>query len=739
MRKLAVILLLVFISVGLTGCGATPTPVKIYDASAPEVRVAIIIDDLKTRTAQPVPTAVFHGVHATTELRKLRGAPFEGLEAKFNAVHDSEGRLAYLHSQSTAVVALVELQAEFYSALNGQNRWTLHATITVGETGQTPLRARLTLPVVLYPYQQVDAVFEQATGQISRRLGRLIDDYLSGRAARTPKHTTNTVAPAAGVSPKALPPKQRFRGAPGAIYFVLVDRFFNGDPSNDGDADPSDPVAWHGGDLEGVIQKLDHLQALGVETLWLSPIYASRSEPWLGHGAFHGYWVLDPAGFNARLANAETLARLRSAAHARGMKIMLDTVVNHVGYDTPMLKTHPEFFHAPKTIEDWNDPVQLVTHQVHGLPDLAQERPAVAKYLLEQGHAWAQRADAFRLDAVKHVPLSFWARFNGAITRAHPEFMLLGEQFDGDPRRVDHTRRAGGFTHMFDFPLSFALRDVFCKDQPVGRIAAVLAADRLYEDAAGSLVTFIDNHDLPRVRSLCGGDLRKVQHALTAQYALRGTVALNYGTEAGLLGDGEPQNRGDMVFEGADFEALTGHIQGLHAMREAHSVFALGDTQVVELADDLLVLERRHLDETARVYINGGAERPLPSIAGWKRLRPAKGPLEAGGVGVLINQQPTGRAVRADVTISVRTPAKLAAGETLYLVGNLPEIGAWDPKKAVALRRDKTHYTGQFTAPAQLGIACKLVIVGPKGAVRWSNQPNLYARTAPDLVLTPTF
>ena len=343
-------------------------------------------------------------------------------------------------------------------------------------------------------------------------------------------------------------------------------------------------------------------------------------------------WVHDLARENPRfVSEADSLEILRREARARGMKIMLDMVVNHVGYGAPLIDERPEFFHAPRTIENWNDPDELVNHQVHGLPDLAQERPEVAEFLGRAGLAWAGRADAFRLDAVKHVPLSFWAQFNGRISERHPGYMLLGELFDGDPAKVDHTRREGGFTHMFDFPLSFALRDVFCEGKSVGRLAAVLAADRLYDDPAGSLVTFIDNHDLPRVRTLCGGEVERVKHALTAQYAMRGVVALHYGTESGLEGADEPHNRGDMVFSGPVFDTLTAHLEALHAMRQAHPVFARGETGVLRLEDDLLVIERSLDGEVAQVFVNAGPPRPMPVPDGFSPVAPADAAMLATG------------------------------------------------------------------------------------------------------------
>ena len=284
------------------------------------------------------------------------------------------------------------------------------------------------------------------------------------------------------------------------------------------------PAAWHGGDIQGLLDQLDYLDELGVETIWLSPIFETRDRDFMGHGAFHGYWVEDlaavgPALWHPRRATKPSPKNSTSAT----MKLMLDLVVNHVGYEAPILLEKPEWFNSYGTIEDWNDPFQLTHHEVHGLPDLNQDEPEVYDYLLKTSLAWIDELelDGFRLDAVKHVGLDFWGRFNRELLAHKAKLSLLGELYDGSPKVVDQVQREGSFTQMFDFPMAFALRDVFCEQKPVGHIAAVLSNDRLYTDPS-SLVTFVDNHDLPRITSLCQGDTDAVARALTTQFALRG-------------------------------------------------------------------------------------------------------------------------------------------------------------------------------------------------------------------------
>ena len=159
------------------------------------------------------------------------------------------------------------------------------------------------------------------------------------------------------------------------------------------------------------------------------------------------------------------------------------------------------------------------------------------------------RPDGFRLDAVKHLPLEFWAKFNGSF-----DVMLLGELLDGDPGTVARTWREGKFTSMFDFPLGFAIADVFCRGESPAKLAAVLTNDRRYPDPS-ALVTLVDNHDLPRIMSQCGGDVEKVKQALAFLISMRGVPSIIWGTEVGFDGAKEPDNRKSMRFVTAPVKA----------------------------------------------------------------------------------------------------------------------------------------------------------------------------------------
>jgi glycosidase len=495
------------------------------------------------------------------------------------------------------------------------------------------------------------------------------------------------------------------------LYFVLIDRFANGDPTNDGIVDPKDPQAFHGGDLQGVIDHLGDLRDLGVETLWLSPVFRMRTTPFFGFGAFHGYWVEDLTEVEPRFGTTDTLRRLLDEAHRRGMRVLLDMVYNHVAPDGELTRTHPDWFHDAPSIQHWDDPVERVVGQVHGLPDLAQEREPVYEYLRDASLAWIDRVhpDGYRIDAVRHMPASFLARLGADLRRRSPGLTLLGELFDGSPRAVSETAREAGLDAMFDFPLHFAMVDVFCHDASPGALGAVLSQDAAYPPGE-KLVTFLDNHDLPRIRTACGNDSTRVERAFTFQLAARGVPALTYGTEAGLIGEKEPENRGDMRFGETSLRA---HIRDRMAVRRAHPALDHGVDRPLLLDDTLYAFARTAPDETMIVAVNTGP--------GTRRVAGHDVPP---GVAVFPGRAPP--PAHAVVTrLSAKAP--LQPGDTLLAVGMGDRFGNWEPTHGIPL-------------PAQLELdpavyAFKLVIRHADGSVAWEAGPNRYllpgTRTAP--------
>jgi glycosidase len=551
------------------------------------------------------------------------------------------------------------------------------------------------------------------------------------------------LAALACTTPRVVAPKPEAAGpSADAIYFVLVDRFANGDRANDGAIDPADPSAFHGGDLQGVIDHLDDLKALGIRTVWLSPVFKMRTEKFFGYGAFHGYWTYDLSQVEPRFGTDAQLRKLSDELHKRGMRLLLDLVVNHVGPDAPLLKERPEWFHGKGPLKNWDDPEELTTHDVHGLPDLAQEREEVYRFLMDATLRWVRevRPDGFRLDAVKHVPLSFWARFNGELHSASPGLFLLGEMLDGDPALLAKVGAQGKFDAMFDFPLGFALVDVFCKDQAPARLGAVFSSDRLYADP-DSLVTLLDNHDLPRVMSQCGGDVERVRQALTVMLTARGTPSLLYGTESGLTGAKEPENRGDMQFEGN--AVLRSTIASLLELRKQHPALVQGVPLTLEAEPGLFAYARVTPGEVAVISVNRRKEPvtlrlPADLASGVEWVEPAAAPLTVAPGSVLVAfgrpAAPNGFAALHRRAVSQRAGepkrklelslqgAPVGAAEEIYLVGSSPEAGAWNADHALG----PFSADGRLTALLPIGTVLEFkFVVRAKGAKpRWEDGDN---------------
>jgi hypothetical protein len=283
-----------------------------------------------------------------------------------------------------------------------------------------------------------------------------------------------------------------------------------------------------------------------------------------------------------------------------------------------------------------------------------------------------------RLDAVKHVPLGDWARFN-----ASPELegkMRLGELLDGDPSEVARAWREGGFTAMFDFPLGFAIADVFCRGESPARLAAVLTNDRRYPDPS-SLVTLVDNHDLPRLMSVCGNDEARAAEALTFLLTARGVPSITWGTEVGLDGEKEPDNRKSMRFAEHPFRGLIAKWLGARAVRPS---LAEGAPLILEATHQRLVLARVADREASIIYVNrSGAAMTAALLDG--QTAPDLAPVP---VGVTV------RTVAGDFR-ALRTRAErrwkgLELRRVTFdgkgaVVGSGPELGDWKPQKAVPL------------------------------------------------------
>jgi glycosidase len=367
-----------------------------------------------------------------------------------------------------------------------------------------------------------------------------------------------------------------------AMYLVMTDRFADGDKANNppGD-DRSAPRGWHGGDLAGIEKHLDYLLDLGVTTLWTTPVDSNGAM----HESYHGYAATDLYSVDAHFGTVSDYRNLSDALHARGMKLVIDLVPNHIGIQHPWVHDPPtpDWFHGTLQshravqsdfykLVDPHAPRQAWRDITNGwftdaMPDLNQENPLVSRYLIQNAMWWVETAnlDGIRLDTFPYVSRAFWHDFHETLHGVYPHLTTVGEIFHRDPEVTSFF--AGGITHdgidtgldtPFDFPLCFALRDVIAHDHPMTELEKVLGQDSLYPHPE-RLVTFIGNHDTTRFLTEATGSIAKLKLALGLLVTLRGMPQIYSGDEIGMDGGPDPDDRHDFPggFAGDTHSAFT--------------------------------------------------------------------------------------------------------------------------------------------------------------------------------------
>jgi glycosidase len=487
--------------------------------------------------------------------------------------------------------------------------------------------------------------------------GHYAQIWLTASPARTEtiRLTARTLKGATTVAYTFAPrrnPSDGFAGfsSKDVMYLIMIDRFADGDPSNDGpdhDVQLAKPRGWHGGDLRGITQHLDYLQQLGITTIWITPVYQNH-----GNQSYHGYGATDMYAVDEHFGNLTDLRDLSAALHARHMKLVLDTVPNHVGPNHPWVRDSPDptWFHgtlenhtlaqgdfAPLTDPHapWRDQINVTQGWfANTLPDLNQEDPAVSRYLTQNAVWWTEQAglDGLRIDTFPYVGRAFWQSFHAQLHSLYPHLTTVGEVFNSDATIT--STFAGGVTRTgvdtgldtpFDFPTYFALRDVFLKDAPMTRLADVLRLDNLYPHPE-RLVPFLGNHDTTRFLDGATSP-NTLELAFTILTTMRGLPQIYSGDEIAMRGGADPDNRHDFpggfgpvqddVFRSAgrspDQQRAFSSLQALLALRNSHPALQTGTEQLLHAGKNTLVYVRTlttstHGIQRILVAVNKGSE-----------------------------------------------------------------------------------------------------------------------------------
>lgn len=403
------------------------------------------------------------------------------------------------------------------------------------------------------------------------------------------------------------------------IYQVMPDRFFDGDKTNNAGVDKSNLRAWHGGDLAGLMQKLPYIQKLGATAIWLTPIYGQQRVNSFETAAYHGYWPADFRNVDPHYGTLEQFGALTKAAQGAGMKVVLDQVINHYGYEAEAVKQHPDWFHTKAQCDASKD--KDVECPLAGLPDLNQQLPAVRDLLLSNADFWRkQGVSGFRYDAIKHVDQAFLKTLLAQDAKAGT--WTLGEWYDADTGTVADWQKAG-FDSLFLFSLQGAMKNSIMTGKSLTEVANVLSRSGELP-RPGEVALFLDNHDVPRFAqgTLFEDDaFPRTRYGLRALMTLRGVPVIWQGTEIAMRGGADPDNRRDMRFEdvwNANEKMVFAAASDAIAVRKASPALSLGEQQLLTVpdayADDLLLLTRQKDGQTVLAAWHNGKTRRTFSI-----------------------------------------------------------------------------------------------------------------------------
>ena len=458
-----------------------------------------------------------------------------------------------------------------------------------------------------------------------------------------------------------------------AIYFVMTDRFVDGDPSNNYEDQGGDYPTWQlplhgpdgkvayvgymGGDLKGILNNADYISNMGFTAVWMTPVVDNPNQSFSGDepitygGAFkdggktgyHGYWATNFYQPDEHLVSSDLSVKqyTQKMRDTFGLKSVFDIVANHgtpsftmphdqPGYgeiysaDGELIADHQNL--APEDLDPEHNPLHAFFHDYPDLVKLSNlndENPAVRDYLINSYLYWiSQGADAFRIDTIRHVPHSFWREMSDRIRSQHPGFFMFGESFQYDANAIaQHTLPKNGGVSVLDFPLQKAMVKVF--ENPLESDFSDLA-DVLYLTHGPyanpyDLTTFYDNHDMARMNATDEGFINAHNWLFTA----RGIPVVYQGSEIGFM-RGTSEHQGNRNYFGQDnIEKAKSHpiqhaLSRIANVRKQTPALQRGLQLTLEMqghrAAFYRILQNDETQQTALVLLNKGASDASFSI-----------------------------------------------------------------------------------------------------------------------------
>lgn len=392
-------------------------------------------------------------------------------------------------------------------------------------------------------------------------------------------------------------------------YQIFPERFANGDPTND----PDNVLPWgskkhpgkddfYGGDLQGIIDNLDYLEDLGINGLYLTPIFKASTN--------HKYDTTDYLEIDPAFGDKETFKKLMKEAHSRGIRIMLDAVFNHIGYDSIQWQDvlqhqehskYKDWFHIRSfPVQDYNhlkpnemNNMNELTYDAFAfaghMPKLNTANPEVKAYLLDVATYWIREfdIDGWRLDVANEVDHAFWKEFHKACVAEKEDIYILGEIWHSGQSWLEGDE----FHAIMNYPFTEKIEDYFLRKivSPTEMVYGLNQQTMLYRKQTNEVqFNLLDSHDTARLLSRAHNDVDLVKAVLGFMFTQQGTPCIYYGTEVGIDGFHDPDCRKCMIWEAEKQDKdMLQFTKDLIAFRKAHQpVLTYGDIEWIDIRDD---------------------------------------------------------------------------------------------------------------------------------------------------------